>query len=477
MRKYFTALMMTILIVVAIGACVILRNNLYSLRGAKDSYARFRTEERPYIDEEFLEFYGLSDFETTLPVLYIETENDDDIININESVWTSVSILNADNDGTSHKISEVPDLKIPALVKNRGASSKNFDKKQYRIEFHKKQGGNGTYDYDLLGMGESSDWVLHGPFLDKTLLRNYLVYTLASETMEWAPECRFIELFCDGKYQGVYLAEEPVSNGAGRLRLSTFGLLTGECAYIVGRDRVGTDYSPLKNYGRLNGYTSNSLYIDYPGRGSLTDENLQWITDDISKFEEVLYGDDFADPKTGYAAYIDVDNFVNYAVINEFALNHDAGLLSTYAYKELHGKLKMVCWDYNNAFDNYQWFPMKMEKYNINEAPWFDRLLEDPAFVEKVSSRYHELRKTTLSEEHIQEVIDQGQLTLGDAVDRNFAVWGYTYYLNLMSDDDAGVDRDSQSYDEAMTKLNDAISKRLLFMDEHIEDIGDKPEE
>ena len=48
---------------------------------------------------------------------------------------------------------------------------------------------------------------------------------------------RFVELFVDGEYQGVYLAVEPVTNGESRLRLSKFGLLSGETAYIVSRDR------------------------------------------------------------------------------------------------------------------------------------------------------------------------------------------------------------------------------------------------
>ena len=95
--------------------------------------------------------------------------------------------------------------------------------------------------------------------------------------------------------------------------------------------------------------TYNDLFIEYPGKASLTETQREWITKDISKFEEVLYGDNFADPVYGYAKYIDVDSFVDYYVFNEVFMNNDAGDLSTYVYKELNGKLQMAVWDFNNC--------------------------------------------------------------------------------------------------------------------------------
>ena len=165
-------------------------------------------------------------------------------------------------------------------------------------------------------MGKNSEWVLNGPFLDKTLIRNRLVYGLGREIFEWAPDCRYVELFIDGEYQGVYLAVEPVTNGESRLRLCEFALASGETAYIVKRDRVGTEENPLNVYGYYAGKINNSLYIDYPTKSNLTNKQQEWITNDIDTFERVLYGEKFDDPKEGYAKYLDVDNFVNYYILN-----------------------------------------------------------------------------------------------------------------------------------------------------------------
>lgn len=66
-------------------------------------------------------------------------------------------------------------------------------------------------------------------------MRNHLVYELAREIFEWAPDSRYVELFVNGKYQGVYLVVEPVTNGESRLNLSEIGLSTGETAYVIKR--------------------------------------------------------------------------------------------------------------------------------------------------------------------------------------------------------------------------------------------------
>ena len=47
-----------------------------------------------------------------------------------------------------------------------------FDKKSYAVT---TVDGDGTeQDRRIMGMEAAHDWALHGPFLDKTLMRNYI---------------------------------------------------------------------------------------------------------------------------------------------------------------------------------------------------------------------------------------------------------------------------------------------------------------
>ena len=434
------------------------------------SVAALKAEKDQWVqpDRDDLQYYGLDYFETNLPIVHINTEGQR--VSKENKIWAYLSVAEA-AEGKTRSITETPDWSTSVLLNYRGASSySQFDKKQYRIKFVKKQGSDKAKNVAFLGMGENSEWVLNGPFLDKTLIRNRLVYGLGKELFEWAPDCRYCEVFVDGKYQGIYLAVEPVTNGESRLRLCEFGLANGQTAYIVKRDRCGSEDKPLDVYGHYAGKTSNDLFIDYPGTKRLTDVQREWISADIDAFERVLYSGAFADPEYGYAKYIDVDNFVDYVVLNEVVMNNDAGNLSTYIYKELGGKLQIAIWDYNNCFDNYQWFPQEYDAFFMKDAAWFSQLLKDPVFVDKVIARYRSLREGILSEAYLNEQIDVQQALLGDAIDRNFAIWGYTFHEHLVRHEN-GLHTNPKSYEEAIGQLKKAIHTRLYYLDEHITDL------
>lgn len=423
-------------------------------------------------DIKNLKYYGLDAFDTNLPVVHIDT-NEQRIVKENK-IWATISILNGSSEDAKRNICDMPDYQSLAAINLRGASSYTaFDKEQYRIKFYKSQRNLESKEYEFLGMGPHSEWVLNGPFLDKTLLRNRVLYQISREIFEWAPDSRFCEVFVNGEYRGVYLAVEPITTGETRLQLSDFGLLSGETAYIVKRDREGTEVDSLNNYGKISGMTSNDLTISYPGKNSITTIQRQWIEKDISNFEEVLYSDRFDDPVDGYSKYIDVDNFVDYFVLNEVVMNNDAGNLSTYGYKEINGKLKLVVWDFNNAYNNYQWFVQDYSTFCMEESPWFQRLLLDRHFVDLVVERYWELREGVLSDKYIYNMIEKGEEELGDAIDRNFSVWGYTFTETMMVSG-GGEKRDPSSYDDAITKLKDSISERFKFLDAHITDLYDR---
>lgn len=470
MKKYGKILAMLCLIVAVSAAGVYLRDTAVAGAPVSGTSAPSETGTGGSVrqpDAEALEKLGLEPFVSELPILMIDTK--DQQILKESTVWVDVAVL--DDPSGSNDVFAQPQDVLTATIKYRGASSySGFDKPQYRVKFYKETGGK-TLDYDLFGLGADSEWVLNGPYLDRSLLRNYLMYNLSAQIMDWAPGCTFFELFVDGQYQGVYLAVEPVTDGASRLRLSQFGLISGATAYIVKRDRVGTELNVLHTYGEIMGYTGNQLSVSYPGQSSLTQSQKDWIEKDISEFEEALYADYFADEELGYAAYIDVDSFVDYFILNEFAMNHDGGVLSTYAYKELVGKLQLCVWDFNNGFDNYQWFRMETDEFDLTSNYWFDRLLQDRAFVDRIQERYRELRQGSLSDENIQQLLDQGQQILGDAVDRNFAVWGYTLENDLLAISEGEPSRDPNSYQEAVEQLEETIRERLDFMDSSMDSL------
>ena len=65
------------------------------------------------------------------------------------------------------------------------------------------------------------------------------------------------------------------------------------------------------------------------------------------------------------------------------------------------------------------------------------------------------------------------QEELGDAVDRNFKVWGYSFQEDLLAEDGSETSRNIRSYEQALTQLETTIQKRLAYLDQNIETLYD----
>ena len=107
----------------------------------------------------------------------------------------------------------------------------------------------------------------------------------------------------------------------------------------------------------------------------------------------------------------------------------------------------------------------------MTEKPWFYMLVKDEDFVKRIIWRYKELRKSVLSEEYLMNYIDETVNYLGDAVDRNYNVWGYSFdpeNLNITNRLDP-IDRNLRSYDEAISQLKTTIINRGDWLDDNIE--------
>lgn len=86
-----------------------------------------------------------------------------------DSIAASVKVF--DSAGEANRLSNRADLESDCRIRIRGNSSRRYDKKNYQLTLVKKNGTDN--DQELLGMDASETWVLHGPGLDKTLLRKF----------------------------------------------------------------------------------------------------------------------------------------------------------------------------------------------------------------------------------------------------------------------------------------------------------------
>lgn len=455
----------------------------------KNTYKDALTKAPDYEDplegiSEETDFAVSEDFETHLPLVVLDFgENDEPpittmadetgVFHVIEGIEPYIEggfyLINNEN-GTNHA-NDVPQISTDMKIKRRGNSSMQYAKAQWMVKFLTE---SGQYrDLDVLGMGEEHEWILNGSLYDKSSMRNYLAYSIGSEFMEFTPDYQICEVLTkkNGQlyYQGVYLLGENIKQGPDRVNIADYKPNKKVNSYMIRRDRFDDEGIMLDTYGRLNGYEGNQyLGIIEPSVKEISDEMVSFIEKDINTIEQVLYSENDSVFYT-YPDVIDVDSFVDYFLLNEFFISYDAGLNSTYAYKDYGGKLKMgPIWDFDGTMDNYWKEPANVEDIAFQGKAWFNALCTDKAFVQKLINRYVELRRTSFSDAHITEKINEIIDHVGAAEEREWARWGIWYTEAYLSPSHIGLQdyetedgtilhRNAESFTEEMYRIRTVL--------------------
>ncbi len=336
-------------------------------------------------------------------------------------------------------------------IEQRGSSSLDlFPKVGYKLELRTRANVDTTAS--LLGMPEEGDWVLHGPYSDKTLIRNAFTYTLAARLGEYAPRTRMVELVLKGDNVGIYALVEAIKRDKNRVDISTLSPdentgddLTG--GYILKVDKVtGEDLSldpfivlPRRNRG---GQDKTQLLLHYPKPQNISAAQRSYITAWMSDFERRLASEAFEDPLDGYGAVIDERSFVDFLLINEITRNVDGYRLSTYLYKDKDskgGRLHMgPVWDFNLAIGNADYcqgdlaegWSLEFEQYcpgdGFQGPFWYARLWTSYPFRAATAARWRTLRQSgsALSDEVLYGMYDSlAAVVSGEPARRNFERW------------------------------------------------------
>lgn len=372
-------------------------------------------------------------------------------------------------------------------IEIRGSSSQMFPKKSFGFETWDTEGND--IDASLFGMPEEEDWILYAPYSDKTLVRNVLIYDLARDMNLYASRTKFVEVAINDQYNGVYVFMEKLKRDSGRIDINKLKDDENEGEDLTGGYIIKIDKSDQEGYTDQNSFNSRygssidetgnpiQFLYDYPKADDITEEQKTYISTYITDFEDALVSDTFTDPDTGYTSYIDVDSFIDFFILNEISNNVDGYRISTYMHKDKNEKLKMgPIWDFNLAFGNADYCnggDTNVWAYKFNErcpgdfwfVPfWWDRLLEDPAFVVRLKERWNTLRGGILSDTAILAKVDANVTTLTDAgaVASNFGVWpifsSYVWPNNFVGN----------NYNEEIGYLKQWIEARTLWLDDSI---------
>lgn len=377
----------------------------------------------------------------------------------------SCSIKVIDSADSNNHIYDEAAIESCGRIRIRGNTSRIFDKKGYLLTTTEDDCITNR-DVEMMGMDEHHEWALHGPYMDKTLIRNYMWYNISGEIMDYAPNVRFCEVILNDEYLGLYVMTETITNGKDcRLDMNEGDDNIDDTSYCLRLDRGSSN--PMKNVDTFSTYSYRNHHvmdIVYPGASNLTSERVEFITDDFSDFEKALYSYDYDTEPYAWWNEGDVDSFAEYFILNEFICNYEVGARSTYVYKDLRGKFKMCMWDLNTVCGNM--VEDSEMHFEMQYLTWYFMMLKDEKFVNHVIEEYRELRETFLNEEYLNGYIDDVVRYLGPAIERNFQVWGYTFeeYTPLKP-----AWRNPKDFDDAILQMKEFIHIRGEWMDENIE--------
>ncbi len=368
------------------------------------------------------------------------------------------------------------DYQGPVAIELRGNTSLGYDQKQYLFELRD--------DYDeetnasIMGLPTEHDWILYAPFVDKSLLRNVLVYQITRDIGWYASRTRFCELVLDGVYQGVYVLMENIKRDKNRVNISKMDPETRSGDEVTGGYIIAIDQNGKSTQlGFPGAFDSLGYYVYmhvYPTSNNLNWHQRWYIQDFIAAFESKMREPDFSNPFDGYASYLDVPSFVDYMLINEWANNVDGFVASLYLHKDRKstgGKLVAgPVWDFNFAFGNVNYSEAERTtgwRTHYGRVPfWWRRLLQDPSFVYCIERRWEELRAGPLSIAHIEHVIDSLVMQVGEAQTRHFARWdllGKEIWPNYFV---------GETWESELSYLKRWIRDRVAWMDANISSIG-----
>ena len=299
-----------------------------------------------------------------LPIVFVDTKGKCLDKNVTEKIPATMRVL----DGKTNSVADSAKGTLYDIgIKVRGQSSALFPKPGYGVEVRDEKGEG--LDVSLFGLPPADDWVFHGPYVDKSMMRNALAHWLFRQAGHYSPRTKHFDLYINGVYRGVYVLIEKIKRGKYRVNVSKLKEtdVSGEDVtggYIWAFDKTGTNTGgagsgPIEKEG-FNTSDGLNVILHYPKK-----ENIQKQQEDyLKKYLNDLEGL-FKNGKNGqgYENYVDMTSALDYVLHEEVTNNADSYWCSFFLHKpkdktdkngvKTEGKVTLgPAWDFNLAMSN-----------------------------------------------------------------------------------------------------------------------------
>ena len=400
-----------------------------------------------------------------LPIIFVDTKKQCLDNKVTEKIPATMKVL----DGATNNVADSAKGTLYDIgIKVRGQSSAMFPKPGYSIEIRDEKGEG--KDESLFGLPPADDWVLHGPYVDKSMLRNSLAYWLFRQAGRYAPRTKHFDLYINGVYRGVYVLVEKIKRGKYRVDISKLketdiagDSLTG--GYLWAFDKVGTNTGGggSNNQGGIEAEGFNTsdglnVILHYPKKANIQKQQEEYLKKYLNDLEALFKNGKNGD---GFDKYVDLGSAVDYVLHQEVTNNGDSYWCSFFLHKPKdkggkngkefkEGKVTLgPPWDFNLAMSNggmmgygggNSWqieskgggggggfgggFGFGGGGMGSLKAPnWLIGLWKRSDYQDELKKRWAELRSGVWHTKVMDAYLDSMKTYLTKAADRNFKRW------------------------------------------------------
>lgn len=263
---------------------------------------------------------------STIPVFYIETENNAPIVSkekyLNASYWIGPMV-----DNNVSAIGSPADPQ-PMRIRGRGHSSWRGDKKPYKLKLGKKS--------ELMGMPKNKHWALLKPS-ENTVAGLQLGKLM---NMGWTSDFRPVEVVLNGDYIGLYFLTETIRIDENRVNIYEQQDLETDPELISGGWLVEVDNYQDDCQIIIPECSQWNLTVKYHFPEDLSGAQKQWLTDEFKSINSAIYSADKT--STAWEDYIDVESMARFFILQEVMDNPDGFHGSFYLHKDLAENAKWV---------------------------------------------------------------------------------------------------------------------------------------
>ena len=297
-------------------------------------------------------------------------------------------------------------------IKKRGNSTARSPKKPYNIKFDEK--------VNFFGMGKAKKWVLLSNPFDPTLIRNKLIYDLASNlSFEFSPQSYFIDVWLDDVFMGNYQIAEKIEFQKNRIPYSTDN---GDFLFEVVESEVRNNVNNV--YFRT---LVDSIRITLCEPEEPSPEQM----DDFNKKMELIEKAIATKNIKEYMKYVDLKSIIDYYWVEEFVNDpdlHTGSIFFTIHNGVLRGG---PVWDFDLSLGNTV-SAAKASTKNFNaQRLWWNTLFQDSIFQKVAYERYLQIEPyfdnlandNDLGKNKIDSILD----FFHDTFNRNYSDSGWAY--------------------------------------------------